>query len=615
MAGILGSAKWSTSAGYARQFAQSGGGFFLGHPIRVDDFHPITENFIYFPADGHFLAVAQTGSGKGTSLIINNLLCYRGNALVVDPKGEAWITAPRRRALGQNVHIVDPWDEVNQRYGSRVGVREKTSRFNPLSVLKPGAPDYVDKLAYLAEALIVTQGTKDPFWDDTARELVAGLMAYVVEKPETKVKASLGLVRSLLMEPANVISAIIEMASEFPAGSMAARKLGQFDNPEQAKQLASIIQSARTQTSFLDSPILNDAMDSSDFSFDDLRDGGPPTTVYLVLPTDYLDTYARWLRLMISIAIGAVQKGRLETPARTTVGGGESFIGGPTLSTSWPTSFDEWIKSVQPKYPAPIVRQISGTSPKPYDTSADSISWKLGFFSGRLIRRFERLFRGSKHRPAPLKELPPSLRLPPAGVPSGSGGLALKAAPTPEAHLPVLFLLDEFGTIGKLSCIERAFGLLRGRGVCVFAFLQDLNQLKRDYGEAWQSFIGNSTAVISFGSMDEFTCEYISKMTGTKTVKYTTTTTSVSSSTKPRPPNVGDLIGMNTDFSEPAGNSVSETTQQHVVAQPLLMPDGVRRLDKDLCLVIGRDKVALCARVKYYLDPTFSLWARRDPTH
>jgi type IV secretory pathway TraG/TraD family ATPase VirD4 len=132
--------------------------------------------------------------------------------------------------------------------------------------------------------------------------------------------------------------------------------------------------------------------------------------------------------------------------------------------------------------------------------------------------------------------------LPPSTVPSGSGGAAPKAPSENEGRLPVLFLLDEFGTIGKLSCIERAFGLLRGRGVCVFAFLQDLNQLKRDYGEAWQSFIGNSTAVISFGSMDEFTCEYISKMTGTKTVEYTTTTTSVSDSTKARPPNVGDLI-------------------------------------------------------------------------
>lgn len=591
MAGILGSAKWSTSAGYARQFAQSGRGFFLGHPIRVDNFQPITENFVYFPADGHFLTVAQTGSGKGTSLIINNLLCYRGNALVVDPKGEAWITAPRRRALGQNVHIVDPWDEVNRVYGSRVGVREKTSRFNPLSVLKPGAPDYVDKLAYLAEALIVTQGAKDPFWDDTARELVAGLMAYVVEKPETKDKASLGLVRSLLMEPANVISAIIEMASEFPAGSMAARKLGQFDNPEQAKQLASIIQSARTQTAFLDSQILNDTMDSSDFSFDDLRDGGPPTTVYLVLPPDYLDTYARWLRLMISIAIGAVQKGRLETAARTTAGGGDSTISAPALLTlAPPQSIHEWIKSVQPKGSKPNVPDLVVPQPG-------------------LIDRIKSRFRGSKHRPAPLKELPP------AGGQSGGGGAAPKAPPGQEARLPVLFLLDEFGTIGKLSCIERAFGLLRGRGVCVFAFLQDLNQLKRDYGEAWQSFIGNSTAVISFGSMDEFTCEYISKMTGTKTVEYSTTTTSVSDSTKARPPNVGDLIRGNRKFEDPAGSSVSTTTQQHVVAQPLLMPDGVRRLDKDLCLVIGRDKVALCARVKYFLDPIFSQWARRDPTH
>ena len=49
--------------------------------------------------------------------------------------------------------------------------------------------------------------------------------------------------------------------------------------------------------------------------------------------------------------------------------------------------------------------------------------------------------------------------------------------------LPVLFLLDEFGTVGRLEVVENAYGLMRGFGIAVWAFLQDLNQLSQDYPE------------------------------------------------------------------------------------------------------------------------------------
>ena len=128
----------------------------------------------------HLLTIAQTRSGKGVSLIIPNLLNYLGAVLVVDPKGEnAWLTAPfRSQVLRQKTYIVDPWGEVARRYGSAEEVGSaagpgtgigpiETASFNPLSILKPGSDDFVEDLAYLADALIITQGTKDPYWDDT----------------------------------------------------------------------------------------------------------------------------------------------------------------------------------------------------------------------------------------------------------------------------------------------------------------------------------------------------------------------------------------------------------------------------------------------------------------
>jgi type IV secretion system protein VirD4 len=154
------------------------------------------KRFICKKASGHLLTVAPTRAGKGVSLIIPNLLCYRGSAIILDPKGElAWITAPRRRELGQKVCIVDPWDQVNKIFGAKAGVREEVSHFNPLSMLKAGSRDLIDNLAWLADSLIITESKKDPQWDDSARELVSGLMAYVVENPVFAPHASLSLVR------------------------------------------------------------------------------------------------------------------------------------------------------------------------------------------------------------------------------------------------------------------------------------------------------------------------------------------------------------------------------------------------------------------------------------
>ena len=65
---------------------------------------------------------------------------------------------------------------------------------------------------------------------------------------------------------------------------------------------------ARTQTAFLDSEVLARNMETSDFSFEELCGGN--ISIYLVLPPDKLETYARWLRLMVSIAIRAVARGR-----------------------------------------------------------------------------------------------------------------------------------------------------------------------------------------------------------------------------------------------------------------------------------------------------------------
>ena len=79
----------------------------------------------------------------------------------------------------------------------------------------------------------------------------------------------------------------------------------------------------------------------------------------------------------------------------------------------------------------------------------------------------------------------------------------------------VQFILDEFYTLGNMPMVETAMGAYSGYGVRVWAIIQSLNQLRKLYGESgWENFIGNATVMHAFGINDNFSAEYISKMTG-----------------------------------------------------------------------------------------------------
>jgi type IV secretion system protein VirD4 len=428
---------------------------------------------------------------------VPNLLLYGGSVLVVDPKGEnAWITAAHRRdVLGQKTVIVDPWGEVNRRYGSMSGESETIARFNPLSILDPTSDEYVDDLAYLADAVIISQSSRDPHWDDSARELVAGLIAFVVESPQYRASASLGLVRALLSLPGPQLRVAIRDAQNLEPGSIARAKLARFE--AETNEIDSVMSTARTQTGFLDSEVLTRNMETSDFSFEELCGGN--ISIYLVLPPDKLETYARWLRLMVSIAIRAVARGL-----------------------------------------------------------------------------------------------------------AGSKSLDIQR-PQNSMGLPVLFLLDEFGTIGKLNAVAQAYGLMAGLGMIMWAFAQDLNQLKRDYPDHWETFIGNSQAMTCFGVMDNFTAEYISKMLGTATVQQVNVQKTEGTSVAPYAGNAPWRVSQRTSVS----TSTSYSTQ--TMSRALLNPDEVRGLSPDHCLIMGRHPPILGRRIVYYEDWDLLHCVRPDP--
>ncbi len=95
-----------------------------------------------------------------------------------------------------------------------------------------------------------------------------------------------------------------------------------------------------------------------------------------------------------------------------------------------------------------------------------------------------------------------------------------KHMPRPEEKVGVMFLMDEFPTLGEMIQFKQGIAYFRGYKLRLFLIIQDTEQLKDIYEEAgMNSFLANSTYRITFAANTVETANLISQLIGNKTVK------------------------------------------------------------------------------------------------
>ena len=251
-----------------------------------------TNKLLHYGGAAHLLTMAPTRSGKGVGTIIPNLLLLDRAVIGIDPKGEdARVTARARAAKGK-VWCLDPFGVSGQ----------PVARYNPLDRLDPASIDLAEDAGTLADALVhdAPGQAGEAHWNEEAKALIAGLILHVVTT-EPADRRTLATLRELLTLPPARFAALLDAMSDSPAaGGLVARAanrhLGKSD-----REAAGVLSSAQRHTHFLDSPRIVDSTSTSDFRFADLKER--PATVFLCLPPDRLDTYARWLRLLVAQAV------------------------------------------------------------------------------------------------------------------------------------------------------------------------------------------------------------------------------------------------------------------------------------------------------------------------
>lgn len=243
--------------------------------------------------DSHLLTLAPTRAGKGVSAIIPNLLTYPGSVFVIDPKGEnAMITARQRAKLGQRVHVLDPWELTGL----------PSAAFNPFDWLQADSPDLIDDASLLADALVMSQGgdPKESHWENEAKALLAGLILYVacIETPQRR---NLLRVRDLLTTGPEAFDALLDVMSECTeANGLIARAAFRLRQKAE-RERSGVVSTAQVHTHFLDSPRMSRVLARSSFRLDSLKRG--KASVFLVLPSERIATFNRWLRLMVSLGL------------------------------------------------------------------------------------------------------------------------------------------------------------------------------------------------------------------------------------------------------------------------------------------------------------------------
>lgn len=346
----------------------------------------------------HLVTIAGSRAGKSATSLMSNLLTWDGSTIVVDPKGElATNTAQHRAEMGQDVFILDPFNEVK---GDAAKFR---ARFNPLDELHEGDPvDVVDNAAMLADAMVMSEGGKNEHFSLSAKNLIRGLMLYAlhVAKRDATMNDLRELVTSPIEEPKKASEASqtslmahfkMMMAEKAFDGVLASVGSSMIGKPKGER--GSIISTAIEQTAFLDSLPMRDHLAESGLPTMRVLKR-KPTTIYLVLPSSRFETHSRWLRSILTLAMTALE------------------------------------------------REENAT--------------------GR----------------------------------------------------PVLFILEEFPTLGYMRLIEASAGLMAGYDVKLWTVLQDLSQIQAHYPKSWETFLGNAGYIEAFGNTDMTTLEYLSKRLG-----------------------------------------------------------------------------------------------------
>lgn len=274
---------------------------------------------IYYSGETHLLTIAPPGAGKGTSIVVPNLLSAKRrffkmvnnlSVIVADPKAELWAISSwfRENILGHRIIVLCPWaKEMSAALGKVI----TDHGFNPYCLFEYA--DNIKDAAKLISSLLLPgkaqMSQSDEFWNDGGRGILTTFSLFLYYKFG---RVDLPMIRKHLLAPPEIMFDTLDemsgcMAFEGAIAEYGGKLLGALKNSPQ--QFEGWLGTAQKALEIYESGSpLGDHVSRGELDFASLKDH--PTTIYVIMPSDRAGTHAAWLNMVMSLGIEQVGRDR-----------------------------------------------------------------------------------------------------------------------------------------------------------------------------------------------------------------------------------------------------------------------------------------------------------------
>lgn len=265
----------------------------------------------------HIGMIAGSGSGKTTNLI-TWLALHIGNFFAPDSDGTMTKALyGKLREKGKRVFKLDPYNLVPYITGAH---------WNPLDEITVAVARHGEDVAVrfartIAEGLIREDNSKQPYFTNTARTFLTGLILYVWRYEERKTIVRVrellagGLPEKAQADESPFAVLLWEMSQCNDFGGVISSAASTISTAKSSGGGNHSLSTALDQTAFLDYPEVRRICESSDFSVEELKTGN--ASLFIVAPAGDMKTkLSGWFRLLTVLTLYSFENipGKLENP-------------------------------------------------------------------------------------------------------------------------------------------------------------------------------------------------------------------------------------------------------------------------------------------------------------
>lgn len=269
------------------------------------------DRFLGLETDAPGITIAGAGAGKMTTLLAYFIAFNAMNRMfVLDPRGEiAAVTMPNFARHRSFAYCLNPCGIAGL----------PMHRCNPLDILSLSSPRFHADCKFIAEALIpFSGGGNSRYFEMRARDWVENLIKSLIEQSgrvsfPTLFRA-VNLIETDAQRWADQLQAMLGSAFESVRRTAGEMLTKQQDSP---KEFGSILGELYAHLSFLDDPMLQEALEEPDFSLSALCDPHQAATLFVNVPIEYVQLWAPVLRTMFTVAM--LYKSRAPQAPRLTM--------------------------------------------------------------------------------------------------------------------------------------------------------------------------------------------------------------------------------------------------------------------------------------------------------